>query len=300
MQRGRGTAIGVDLGGTFVKAGVVDGAGTTIGPIVNRPVDRTAAGDALARTVARVAAEARGSRAVNVIGVAIPASVTAPQGRVVRGTSNLKGLEEFPFRARVARLTGLPCSVGNDANLAALGEARVGAAKGTRNMLLLTIGTGIGSGLVLNGTLWEGSRGYGAEYGISAIRPPRAAGLGERWMLLEELVSAEAMRGWAGGPSKDVFHRAAQGNRKARRAVQIVYDYLGMTAGNANLLLDLEMVVLGGGMANAGPALARGVTAAFRRICPKPYQGNLRIRVAWLGDAAGVVGAALYALEHRR
>src|SRR6185436_5629834 len=112
MQRGSGAAIGVDLGGTFVKAGWVNGAGKVVGPIVNRPVDRTGSGEALARAVARVAAEVRGGRTPKAIGVAIPASVTAPQGRVVRGTSNLKGLEEYPFRARVARLTGLPCSVG--------------------------------------------------------------------------------------------------------------------------------------------------------------------------------------------
>jgi len=190
--------------------------------------------------------------------------------------------------------------VGNDANLAALGEARAGAARGKKNVLLLTLGTGIGTGLVLNGKLWEGTRGYGAEYGISAIRPPRHLGLADRWMLLEELVSAEAMRTWAGGSSKEVFARAARGDARARRAVQIVYDYLGMATGNANLLLDLEMVVLGGGMANAGPRLARGVTASFRRICPKPYQGDVVFRVATLGDAAGVVGAALFALERRR
>lgn len=290
-------AVGVDLGGTFVKAGLVNAAGKVLGPIINRSVDRAATGEALSRAVAVVAAEALGSRTARAIGVAIPASVKSPQGLVVRGTSNLKGLEEFPFRARVARLTGFKCAVGNDANLAALGEARAGAARGKKNVLLLTLGTGIGTGLVLNGKLWEGTRGYGAEYGISAIRPPRAAGLGEKWMLLEELVSAEATRRWAGGSSKEVFARAARGDAKARRAVQIVYDYLGMATGNANLLLDLEMVVLGGGMANAGPTLARGVAAAFRRICPKPYQGDVVFRVATLGDAAGVVGAALFALE---
>jgi glucokinase len=293
-------AIGVDLGGTFVKAGLVTGTGRLVGRVVNRPVTRTATGEELARAVASVAAAARRGRRAEAIGVAIPASVTAPQGRVVRGTSNLKGLEEYPFRARVARLTGLPCAVGNDANLAALGESVAGAARGRKNVLLLTLGTGIGSGLVLNGTLWEGTRGYGAEYGISAIRPPRAAGLGERWMLLEELVSAESMRTWAGGPSKDVFARAKHGDRRAQRAVGIVYEYLGMAAGNANLLLDLEMVVLGGGMAKAGASLARGVTAAFRRLCPEPYQGRMVIRVARLGDAAGVVGAARFALDRVR
>lgn len=293
-------AVGVDLGGTFVKAGLVTARGRLVGRLVHRPVNRAATGEALARAVADAAVAARGSRRAGAVGVAVPASVRAPEGRVVRGTSNLTGLEEFPFRARVARLTGLPCAVGNDANLAALGEARSGAAAGRRNVLLLTLGTGIGSGLVLDGKLWEGSRGYGAEFGISAIRPPRAAGLGDRWMLLEELVSAEALRRWAGGPSKDVFARAARGNARARRAVGIVYEYLGMAAMNAHLLLDLERVVLAGGMANAGTSLARGVTAAFRRLCPPAYRGGLEIRVARLGDAAGVVGAAVYALEPHR
>jgi len=86
-------AIGVDLGGTFVKAGLVNAAGKVLGPILNRPVERDADGEQLSRAVAGVAAEALGSRKARAIGVAIPASVAAPQGRVVRGTSNLKGLE---------------------------------------------------------------------------------------------------------------------------------------------------------------------------------------------------------------
>ncbi len=289
----------MDIGGTFVKAGLVTERGRLVGRLVHRPVDRRASGETLSRAIAAIAGEARAGRRAAAVGVAVPASVRAPEGRVVRGTSNLVGLEEFPFRARIARLTGLPCAVGNDANLAALGEARAGAARGRKNVLLLTLGTGIGSGLVLDGKLWEGSRGYGAEFGISAIRPPRGAGLGERWRLLEELVSAEAMRTWAGGSSREVFARAVRGDRRARRAVAIVHEYLGVAAMNAHLLLDLERVVLGGGMAKTGGSLARGATAAFRRICPRAYQGNLEIRVAALGDAAGVVGAALYALEHR-
>lgn len=289
-------AVGVDLGGTFVKAGLVNEKGRAIGPILNRPVDRRMNGDRLSRAIAGLADEARAGRRCAAVGVAVPASVEAPGGRVVKGTSNLKALEEFPFRTRIQKLTGLPCCVGNDANLASLGEATSGAARGRKNVLLLTLGTGIGSGLVLNGRLWEGSRGYGAEFGISAIRPPRGIGVADRWMLLEQLVSAEAMRTWAGGSSKEVFARARRGNARAKRAVRVVEEYLGMAAMNAHLLLDLERVVLGGGMAKAGGALARGVTRAFRRLCPKAYQGDVDIRVATLGDAAGVVGAAVYAL----
>lgn len=292
--------IGVDLGGTFLKAGLVAPTGRMIGELVHLPVNRNADGPALARAVASAAAAVKSVTRVRAIGIAVPASVRAPGGEVAKGTSNLKGLEGFGLRAAVARLTGLPVAVGNDANLAALGEARAGAAKGTCNSLLLTLGTGIGSGLILDGKPWEGSRGYGAEFGISATRPSRATGLPDRWMLLEQIVSAEALRTWAGGASKEVFARAARGDRRAQRAVGIVCEYLGMAVMNAHLLLDLELVVLGGGMANAGARLGHGVERAFRKLCPKAYQGDVRVRIAELGDAAGVVGAGLYALDHAR
>src|SRR5687768_13475838 len=163
--------VGVDLGGTFLKAGLVAPSGRIVGTIVRMPVNRTAGGPEFARVIASAAAGVRRGARIRGIGIAVPASVTAPEGRVARGTSNLRGLEGFPLRRTVARLTGQPVAVGNDANLAALGEARAGAARGTRNSLLLTLGTGIGSGLILDGKLWEGSRGYGAEFGISATRP---------------------------------------------------------------------------------------------------------------------------------
>lgn len=290
--------IGVDLGGTFLKAGLVSPTGRLIGELVHLPVNRNADGRELARAVASAASAVKSPGRVRAIGVAVPASVTAPEGAVAKGTSNLRGLEGFPLRSAVAKLTGVPVAVGNDANLAALGEARAGAAKGTRNSLLLTLGTGIGSGLILDGKPWEGSRGYGAEFGISATRPSRATGLPDRWMLLEQIVSAEALRTWAGGSSKEVFAKARRGDRRAKRAVGTVCEYLGMAVMNAHLLLDLEMVVLGGGMANAGATLGHGVERAFRSLCPKAYQGNVKVRIAKLGDAAGVVGAGLFALDH--
>lgn len=292
--------IGVDLGGTFLKAGLVAPSGRLTGDLVRLPVNRHAGGLELARAIASAASAVKSTARVRAIGVAVPASVTAPEGAVAKGTSNLRGLEGFALRSAVARLTGLPVAVGNDANLAALGEARAGAARGTRNSLLLTLGTGIGSGLILDGQPWEGSRGYGAEFGISATRPSRATGLPDRWTLLEQIVSAEALRSWAGGSSKEVFAQAARGDAKARRAVRIVCEYLGMAVMNAHLLLDLEMVVLGGGMANAGARLGHGVEREFRTLCPKAYQGNVKVRIAKLGDAAGVVGAGLFALDHAK
>jgi glucokinase len=293
------TAVGVDLGGTNARAGLVRGDGT-VDRLVVRPVNRALDGEGLVRAVLALAREAADG-APSHLGVAVPATLEEPGGRILQGSSNLAGLEEFPLADRLAAEAGVPVVVVNDADAAALGEHRFGAGRGARHLLVLTLGTGIGCGLILDGRLWRGAAGHGAEFGLSRVaRPPAGVGApadaSHDWIPLEALASGEAMRGWAGGLSVDVFARAAAGDAAARAAVGRVCEYLGLAVANAHLLLNLERVLLCGGMAKAGAPLLDGVRSWFRRLCPPPYDHPLEIALGSLGDAAGVAGAAGLAL----
>ncbi len=287
-------AVGIDLGGTNVRAARVAEDGAVQGFLM-RAVDRGQDGEGHVRSLARLVEEVAAGEKLAGVGVAVPATVRSPGGEILPGTSNLKGLEGFPLARRMEEATGYPCAIGNDADLVMWGEARFGAAKSARNAIALTLGTGIGSGLMLGGRLWEGSHGFGAEIGLTLVprltdREPR------RWVALEELVSAEALRRWAGGSAEEIFSRAGTDDPAASKAADTVCEYLAVAITNAHLLLNLDLALLCGGMAKAGERLLEGVKRKFSSLCLPAYQHGLTIGLGQLGDRAGILGAASLAL----
>jgi glucokinase len=283
-------AVGIDLGGTNVRAGAVAEDGGIAGFVIE-PVDRQTDGEGLASLLAKLVADVRGDKLVVAVGAALPATLRAPDGEILPGTSNLPGLEGFPILKRMQELTGLRCAIGNDADLALWGEARYGAARHARNAVAITLGTGIGSGLMLDGRLWSGSRGHGAELGLTRVPEPSSAS-GRSWIALETLASAEALRNLTGSAAEQVYASAKRGDRKSQALIEAVCEYLAIAIANAHLLLDLEVAVLCGGMAKAGAVLLDGVKRQFEALCPPPYRDGLTIALGELGDRAAVAGAA--------
>jgi glucokinase len=314
-SRDGGETIGVDLGGTKMLVGVVDAAGRT----VHRRVAESAGLSAeavltLLEEELRIALEVRPQ--VGAIGLGVPCTIDRDRGLCVSAV-NLP-LIDVPVRDRIAAGMGRPVSMDNDGNVAAIAESRVGAARGARDVVLLTIGTGIGGGLILDGRPYRGSHGAGAELGhvVVDIDGPPCQGNCPNHGCIESIASgtalrAEAERTAAAEPDSRLGRAAAEGARldgrlvtelarSGDRASTVVLETIGRRigvalAGLANIF-DPEVIVVGGGVMAAGDLLLDPAREELRERALPP-QNEVPVRAAALGPDAGMVGAALLAAD---
>jgi glucokinase len=163
------------------------------------------------------------------------------------------------------------------------------------------LGTAVGGALVLEGRLWSGSHGTAGEIGMTYLSvSEREICSPLHCVPVESIASAAAIEKRAGRSCARVFQDAAQGDAEANQILQEALQVLALAITNAHLLLDLDLVVLGGGMAKAGRALKEGVATAFQRICPPEHGSCLRFELSSLGGFAGAMGAACMVLEAER
>ncbi len=311
--------IGVDLGGTKVLVGAVD---RELGVLarIRRPAPATDTGtllDAVAAAVADVAAAAADAGAtVAAVGYGIPCLVDETGVAVSSTHLPLVGVH---FGDELERRTGLPACVENDANAALLAEHRHGAAQGTANALMLTLGTGIGGGIVIDGHLYRGSRGAAGELGhmvVWADGPDCGPGCPSRGCL-EAVASGTALvraarrvaaahphsglgRASAAGREVDgplVTELAAAGDRGAESVLAEIGGWLGIGLVNLANIFNPDVIVVGGGVIAAGERLlgpARQVLAARALALPG---GHVRVLAAHFGAESGMLGGAVLAYD---
>lgn len=310
-------AIALDAGGTKLAAGVIDEDGQVVSHGVHQWPPGAEREDVLDvfRTAVEQCREDGGS--IDAIGAGIPANVDVARGIAV--SSRHLPLSGFAFRDWLSETTGLPAFVDNDTTLAMLAEHRLGAARGASDAVMLTIGTGIGGGIVSGGRLVRGARGAAGEPGhmtIDSEGPPCPGDCPGRGCL-EAYVSGPALARMGyeyaeKGPDynlgrmlaekgeltgSDVIHAARAGDPGAYEALMRMGDKLG--AGIASLLnlLDPEVVVVGGGLGtDAGRLLLDLAEPVARERALEPAASLARIELAALGDDAGLIGAGLFAL----
>lgn len=308
------TRTGIDVGGTKVLGVAVDAAGEVITEI-RRPTPRAAdvgdrSIDALMATIAEVAGELGSTHS---LGVGVPGLVT--RAGVLRAAPNLDGVADVDVAGRVARLTGLDVFVDNDATCATVAEWKLGAGSGTSDMMLVTLGTGIGGGLVARGALQRGVNGFAGEYGHMVVDPdgPRCPcgrrGCWERYasgsglaMLAREAAMARRLEHvveLAGGDPQAVRGEHVQDAARAGDpdALAVIDDFARWVAlGLSNLTnaVDPEVFVLGGGLAAGSDLYLEPITGWFAELLYQPALRPLpRIEFARWGSIAGAVGAAL-------
>jgi glucokinase len=325
--------LGIDVGGTKILGLAVDGTGAVLAE-AKAPTPRLlppestagAGGDAVIEAIAAVAerllqALGPGAGAVPAAGVGVPGLVD-DAGRL-RFSPNLPGGEGLDVRGRLSeRLGGFPVVVDNDATCAVIGEWRHGAAVGATDAVVVTLGTGIGGGLVVNNHVARGALGYAGEIGhmvVDPSGPPCPCGKRGCWerfasgsglgRLAREAAHAgrldEVLRLAGGDPeavrAEDVTAAAAAGDASA----QVVLEELGwwLALGLANLanILDPSVFVLGGGLVDALDLVIEPVRAAFDTLVEgRLGRPEVTIRLAMLGERAGAVGAGLLARQNHR
>jgi len=311
------TTIGLDIGGTKISGGVIDEFGT----ILTQGRRDTPALDpaAIIAEAASLTRELSLEHRIDAVGVACAAFIDR-SGSVVYFSPNLAWRDE-PLRARLESALGLPVTIENDANAAAWGEFRFGAAVDAANMVMLTVGTGIGGGVVIDGVLMHGAFGVAAELGHMRVVPGGfRCGCGNRgcWEMYasgtalvreaKDLVVSGSPLGarlgelCAGDPSAlrgpDVTRAAVEGDPASIELLADLGVWIGEGLASVAAILDPELIVLGGGVSEAGALLIDPALAAFRRqLTGRGHRPEARFALARLGNDAGMIGAAGLAAE---
>jgi glucokinase len=315
-----GCVIGVDLGGSKLLAGAVDPE-LNVHHRATRPArgsDQSALLDAAVGVVAEVRDAIEGaSRTVDAVGFGIPCLIDRRRGVAVMAV-NLP-IADLAFADLVAERVGLPVFVDNDANAALLAEWRYGAARGAGDAAMLTLGTGIGGGLVVGGALQRGSQGAGAELGHMVVQAdgPRCQGNCPNRGCLETMCSGTALareaakiararpdsglgRALAAGRAINgplVTELAHDGDVAAIDALALIGRWLGVGIANLVNMLNPEVVIVGGGVIAAGELLLAPARAEVARRALSPSKEHVRIVSAHFGAESGMLGAAALALD---
>jgi glucokinase len=291
-----GMMLGFDIGGTKMLCVAVDPAGSVVRE-VRFPTPR----DPEALVAALCAAGHQLDAEPSSIGVGV-AGLVGRDGRI-RVSPHLVRPEELDLRGELGREFGVPVVVDNDANVAAWGEARAGAGRGVDDLVLVTLGTGIGSGIVANGRLVRGAHGFAGEAGHMVVErhgPPHVTGLPGAWEMYAS-GTALGLRTRAAGLGHDGRDVAALVRAGDERAVGLLDAYAREVAvGVANLVavLDPALVLLGGGVSDIGEPLRAGVAAHLPTLLiGEPYRRTFNVALAELGERAGAIGAALLAAD---
>jgi glucokinase len=284
------TVIGIDLGGTAIKFGEFLRDGTCLESLT-LSTPQPAQPQAVLGTLLEGINRLNQSGTCQAIGIGTPGPADA-EGRIARVAINLSGWRDVPLADWLEKETGLPTILANDANCAGLGEAWLGAGRDYRNMILLTLGTGVGGAIIWEGKLFVGPQGTAAELGLITINyDGLVCNSGNRGSL-EQYTSVQAIRRTTGREPHELGALAAQGDREAIAFWENYGRLLGAGLASLIYVLTPEAIILGGGISASIDFFLPAVWAEIKeRVLPSSREG-LVIRRAQLGNQAGIVGAA--------
>ena len=293
-------AIGIDVGGTKIAAGVIDRDGHILHR-VERPTP-TKSRDEFLELLDEIVDELRGD-GVAALGFGLPSTIDQRTGRVV-GSVHVP-LADFDFRDHAADRFSVPVALDNDGNAAAIAEWKIGAGKGSSHMVMLTLGTGVGGGLILDGKPYSGFVGAGAEIGHMVLEYGGApcsgnctghghfeqvssGGAADR--IAVELLGPEAT-------GRELVGAAREGHQEALEAVREIGRKLGAALGSLVNIFNPEVIVIGGGFSQARDLFLEPALEAMRVEALPPGRDFVRVVPALLGPDAGLVGAGFVGFE---
>ncbi|ARK29394.1 ROK family glucokinase [Halalkalibacter krulwichiae] len=312
--------VGADIGGTTIKLAFVSDAGE----IVTKweiPTNKKDAGKHIttdiAHSIEQKVKDLGFTREVLLsIGVGAPGFINMETGFIYQAVNI--GWVDFPLKEQLEAETGLPVTVDNDANIAALGEMWTGAGEGAKDLLCVTLGTGVGGGVILNGNIQHGVNGMAGEIGhYTSLAEGGAPCNCGKTGCLETISSATgiarlAVEGIHLYPdsglnsvyqtnnsitAKDVFDAAKEGDEFAEKVVTEVCFHLGLALANLANALNPEKIVLGGGVSKAGDLLLKPLKKQFERFALGRVAEGCEFKIATLGNDAGVIGGAWLAKQ---
>lgn len=282
--------VGIDVGGTKCHGVAVDDSGHVVDE-VRHP---TPPASELVPLLAEMFTALGG---LDSLGVGVPGLVTA-EG-VVRASPNLRGAFDVPVGPDLRSVLGIPVHVENDATMAAYGEWKVGAARGSTNAVMVTLGTGIGGGIVMGGRLQRGANGFAGEIGHMVIVPGGERCPCGRNGCWERYASGTALKTLSGGLSgEEIFVLHRDGDRSARDVLDQFADWVALGLANLTNLCDPEVIVIGGGVVDSMADVMEDLRGKFvSALYSSKWRPHPMLVAAELGSRAGAIGGALIAVE---
>jgi glucokinase len=283
--------IGIDLGGTAIKLGRFSEDGICHQSLT-MPTPHPATPEAvLAAMVDAISQLEPVENAVKSIGIGTPGPADV-DGRIARLAINLKNWQNVPLADWLEAKTGLPTILANDANCAGLGEAWLGAGRQFKNLILLTLGTGVGGAIILDGQLFVGHQGAAGELGLIAINPDGPECNSGNRGSLEQYVSVQAIRRDTGLEPLELANLAKSGDANALEFWRNYGRYLGIGLASLIYVLTPEAIIIGGGISAGAEFFLPAVRSEIEQRVLASSREDLQLLVAELGNQAGMVGAA--------
>ncbi|MCL1630381.1 ROK family glucokinase [Sporolactobacillus sp. CPB3-1] len=313
--------IGVDLGGTTIKMALINEEGKMIDKwvIATNTIDngKHIASEISKSILKKIRQFGLETSSVHGVGVGAPGFINLDTGFIYQAVNI--GWKDYPFKAELEQLLGLPVIVDNDANMAALGEMWLGAGQGTRNLICVTLGTGVGAGIICDGKILHGVSGMAGEIGHITVIPRDGAACNcGKTGCLETVSSATGIRRMALDAldyidsesilrtmfetkgditAEDVFDCAERQDPLSSTVTEKAAYYLGYALGALAVTVNPEKIVIGGGVSHAGDALVKPLKKYFRHFSLPKIADSCSIDLAKLGNDAGVFGAAWLCMQ---
>ncbi len=287
--------LGIDLGGTAIKIGCFDAAGHCLRSR-SLPTPQPSTPEAVVAAMVEAIAQIDADRRCVAIGVGTPGPADAA-GRIAQVAINLAGWKNVPLADWLEKQCDRPTIIANDANCAGLGEFWLGAGQPFEHLILLTLGTGVGGAIILDGHLFVGHQGTAGELGLITLDPNGPnCNSGNRGSL-EQHLSVQAIRRETGLEPDELGRRADAGDAAAIAFWNRYGEYLGAGLASLIYVLTPQAIIIGGGVsASAAHFFPTAIAAMERRVLPSSRQG-LQLLTAKLGNQAGMVGAAKLAWQ---
>jgi len=297
-------ALGIDLGGTKIHFGVIDAQGNIIDAYKKKtPIQ--IGGQGILDLIIHEAKAILKSHGDMPVGLGTPGLVSYPEGRILGCTPNLPEWNNLQLKKRLKNALNVPIHIDNDANTATWGEFKAGRGQGLEHFVLLTLGTGLGSGIIFNKQLKRGFSGFGIGFGHMIIQPQgRFCNCGQQGCL-EAYVSGNGLQktfqlkgGDLTQKGPDIFKLASQGDSRAKDSIQEMLFSLSLGLSNILNTIAPQKVFIGGGLAEQGEKqIIHPLISNIKAIMSMPFQETNIIQLAQLSSNAGLIGAALLAMD---
>ena len=292
--------VGIDIGGTNIKAGLVDDSGAVRDARrVPSVIDDI---DGLLKTLAAIVEDFQKQVPIDAVGIGVP-GLRSTKTHLIETSPNIPCIHNLNLEALLSKQLKLPVLSENDANAGAYGEWVVGAGRGVQHMAYLTIGTGLGCGLVLSGALYRGASGYAGEIGHVNVEPAGrpcacgSVGCFETRVSAPGLIATARELGMNESSAEVIYNAAIRGDTAALATFEVTGRFLGIACANLINLLNLESIVIGGGVMASSDLLLRSATDEVRQRAFEPAARICPIVQSQLRTDAGLIGAAMLARD---